>query len=311
MIKILSGDHYKIRGRLHGLIDDFSVGEDTLTHESVDLESTPLNLGDLLDLLTATSLFNPQRMIILRGLGARKEFANQAELIFSKVSEGICLIVVEPKLDKRGQFASFLRKQPGYEECRPHEGRQLEDELIRLAGVNCSQLERPAAAYLVQRVGSDLIALESEIKKLSAHQIINRSLIDELVVPTPASQVFDLLDALMAGDIKKTLSLYADQRQQKSEALSILGILVWQLRIFLIAKSNPRRSNSEIAEVFNLSKYALSKAQPVVRNLPAGHLAGLIKLCQRTDERIRRRFINPDSALRFLIIKGCYLARRP
>ena len=149
--------------------------------------------------------------------------------------------------------------------------------------------------------------MRNEVCKLSVHPVITEELINQLVLAVPNSQVFDLLDALMRGDLTAALRLYNDQRQQKSDPMSILGIFVWQLRILLIIKKT--KAGSTVGAAFGINQFALRKAQALAAKMDIARLSRLIALCYRTDERIRREFINPDEALRYLIFRGCYLGR--
>ena len=310
MIKILSGDYQRVKIRKQALIADFLADNDLLALEDIDIENNPLELSDLLGLLAMASLFNPRKLVILRNLDSKSDLSSQIDLILSKVVEGTSLVLVEHKLDKKTKYGKFLRNHPGFEEYQPYKGLELENWLIRQAEECQSQLSRQTASYLVQRTGPENLILASEIQKLRVHPVITKELIDDLVVPSHSSQVFDLLDALMRGQIGGALRLYNDQRQQKNEPLSILGLFVWQLRILLIVKKNEKNTAGAISE-FNISEFVLRKAQSLVKGMNLARLGALIGLCYETDRRIRYEFINPDEAMLFFIFKGCRLAKKP
>ncbi|MYB40257.1 DNA polymerase III subunit delta [Candidatus Saccharibacteria bacterium] len=306
MIKILSGDVQRVRGRRRLLVNDFLTDNDPLCLEDIDLEDSPLEIAEILSSLATTSLFNPRKMVVLRNLSRRADLRERVADILAGVADGVSLVIVEGKLDKKTSFGKFLSGHPAHQEYRAYQGAELESWLVEVAAARQSRLSRSAAAYLIQQVGSDSLALGNEIRKLSVYPEITRELIDRLVLPVPSSQIFDLLDALMRGDLTAAVRLYDDQRQQKNEPLSILGIFVWQLRILLVAK---KAGGSNIVAEFGINQFALRKAQALAANMSMAQLGRLIDLCRRTDERIRREFINPDEALRYLIFRGCYLKR--
>lgn len=309
MIKILSGDNYQIKVFKQALMADFLTDNDPLSLEDIDIETNNhLEMGDLLNLLTTTSLFNPRKLVILKNLSSKADFQSQIELLFDKVTQDVSLVIIEPKLDKKTNFAKFLQAQAGYREYKPYKGVELENWLIAHAEHCQTQLSRQLALYLIERAGTDALILENEIEKLRVYPVITKELIDNLVLPTHNSQAFDLLDALMNRNLNRALNLYRDQRQQQNESLSILGLFVWQLRILLIAKKSPD-SPSKTALDFGVNQFALKKAQSLVSNMHLGYLSNLIELCYKTDRRIREEFINPDEALLFFIFKGCQLKK--
>ena len=309
MIKILSGDYQRVKARKQALIAEFLADNDPLAIEDIDIENNPLELGDILGLLATTSLFNPKKLVILRNLGSKSDLSTQIELILSRVIEGISLVLIERKLDKKTSFGKFLRSHPGFEEYQSYKGLELENWLIRQAAECQSQLNRQAASYLIQRTGPENSILVNEIQKLRVHPVITEELIDDLVAPSYSSQVFDFLDALMRGRADKALELYKDQRQQKNEPLSILGLFVWQLRILLIVKKNEKSIPKGISK-FNINEFVLRKTQPLLQGMSMARLNALVEICYKTDKRIRHEFVNPDETMLFFIFKGCYLVKK-
>ena len=307
MVTILGGDRYRIQIRRQALKNDFLVNNDPLALDEIDLEtSSQLDLSTLLSLLVSTSLFYPRKLIILKHLSSRGDIKDQIEVICTKVSEDVDLVIIEPKLDTRTPFGQFLKKQSGYEEYPSYRGRELEDWLIEQARLVECLLSRPLAIYLIERVGTEALLLEQEIAKLRVHPVITRQLIDDLVVANPNSQIFDFLDTLMRGQLAHALALYQDQRQQKTDPLVILGLLVWQLRILIIVMSN-KFSGSELTQEFALKPFVLQKARALTKGISQRHLRELVRLSYQTDKRIRLEFINPDEALLVLIFKACQL----
>ena len=307
MIKILSGDRYRVRLRLQALKNDFLADNDPLSLEEIDIEARPeLSLGDLLGILTGVSLFNPRKMVILKNLSTRSDLQEQIEVICSKITEDVTLVIVELKLDNKTHLGKFLKKQPGCEVYMPYRGGELEEWLIAQAQEGDCHLSRQSAAHLIERAGTELLLLEKEIAKLRVHPSINRELIDDLVAANPHSQTFDFLDALMRGQLVRALAFYQEQRQQKTDPLVMIGLLVWQLRV-LVLVSEGRFSDSELQSEFGLKPFVLQKARALTRNIGSRQLFALIRLACRTDRRIRSEFVKPDEALLFLVFKACRL----
>ena len=188
------------------------------------------------------------------------------ESICPRVGEDVFLVVVEPKLDGKTRFGQFLKKQPGHEECVPYRGRALEDWLITQAKDAGCLLSQSLAIYLIERSGSELLTLENEIAKLRVHPVVSKELIDDLVTANPHSQTFDFLDALMRGQLSKSLTFYREQRQQKADPLAMMGLLIWQLRILVIV-SRGNFSDSELMSEFGLKPFVLQKARALTRKI--------------------------------------------
>ena len=309
MIKILSGDDYQIKVCKQTVISDFLRDNDALSLEEIDIETqSTFEVVDLLSILTTISFFNPCKLVILKNLKSKPNFQNNIKLILSSVVQGVSLLIIEPKIDKGTIYGQFLKKHDSFVEYKPYKGRELEDWLVQQAASYESKLERRLAVYLIEKVGSESLLLDTELQKLRVYPVITQKLIDDLVVPGCSSQIFELLDALLRGQLNKALGLYYDQRRQKNEPIAVLGLFIWQLRILIIAKHN-LSTPSEATSQFKISPYAFKKAQNLVRQLDTKKLDALVELCHRTDSRIRLEFIDPDEAFLFFIFRGCQLVK--
>ena len=104
----------------------FWLENDPLALEDIDVEDGQLEAGDLLSVLATTSLFTPQKMVILRNLSRRADLRDRIEGIVDGVAEGVSLIILEGKLDKKTSFGKFLSSHPAHQECRAYQGAELE-----------------------------------------------------------------------------------------------------------------------------------------------------------------------------------------
>ena len=302
-VKILSGDIYQIRDYKRKAVKDFLSKNPDFAYENIDLDSQDLEASQLLSRLSV-SMLCPCKLVVLENM-SKSEFKDKIELVLQK-GQLIDLIVIEPTLDKKTTFGKILSKHPQHHQYLPLTGMQLINWLQQQAQVHQANLVPHLAQYLVERVGEDQLLLSNEIQKLSLYPLITRDLIDRLVPVNYSSQIFDLLNALISGNLRQTLDLYEDQRKQKNQPLNILGSIVWQLEIFLIVK-NSQASVDSISQKFTIHRFPLQKSRRLVQHMSLQYLYKLLELCRQTDRRIRHHFIDPDEALLFLITKGCSL----
>ncbi len=165
---------------------------------------------------------------------------------------------------------------------------------------------RPDAGYLIERLGLNQQLLSSELAKLLTYSPkINRTSIDLLTEPTPQSTIFQLLDAAFAGNAKKALKIYQEQRAGKTEPLAIIGMLAWQLHVVALIVSAGQRSDAEIAKEAKLSPFVVRKSRHIARELALSRVTQLISQLLDLDLHIKTTSTDADDALQAYILTIC------
>lgn len=303
MVQTLTGDNsYLLQRDLRQIVDGFVKQHGDLALEKLDGEEAEFN--KIQQALQSLPFLSSKKLVVLRSPGANKKFSEAAEALFKDLPETTDLIIVEPKLDKRSSYYKLLKKVTDFKEFTRPDDRQnikfIESEVKRLGGgVSSSE-----AQYLLERVGGDQELLGNEIKKLLLFDAkITRVTIDELTEPTPQSRIFDLIDAAFAGNHKKALKLYAEQRAQKVEPQAIIGMLAYQLHVLALVKAAGKQSSAEIAASSKISPYAISKSQNIARRISASRVRELAAAAVSIDYSSKTKSYDLDEALQNYILQ--------
>jgi DNA polymerase-3 subunit delta len=154
------------------------------------------------------------------------------------------------------------------------------------------------ARFLAERVGANQQSLVHELEKLLLYEPnITRASIELLTEATPQSTVFQLLEAAFAGNKKRALELYAEQRVQKVEPQQIIAMLAWQLHIVALAKTAGQRTPDTAAKEAKVSPFVFKKSAAIARRLSLTELKKLIADLLKIDWRLKRESIDADEAV--------------
>jgi DNA polymerase-3 subunit delta len=243
-------------------------------------------------------------MVILHNASANKQFVEQAEKLLTELPETTEAVLVEPKLDKRLSYYKFLKKVTQLRDFSELDENGLAQWLAESAQARGGHLNISDARYLVERVGLDQQLLDNELEKLLLYDpTVTRTTIDLLTEQAPQSTIFELLDAAFSGNLKRSLTLYNEQRQQKVEPANIIAMLTWQLRSLALIKTAASRSVDSIAKETKLNPYVIQKAQTVASRITFEHLKRLISDLLTLDVRSKRESIDLDEALQLFLMK--------
>ena len=146
--------------------------------------------------------------------------------------------------------------------------------------------------------------LGNELDKLLLYDPkVSRQTIELLTELAPQSTVFELLEAAFAGNRKRMMTLYHEQRALKVEPQQIIAMLGWQLHILALIKTAGSRSPDEIAKEAKVSPYVVKKSATIARKLSPTELKRLVSDLLTIDSRLKRESLDADEMLQTYLVK--------
>lgn len=302
MIVTLTGSNgFLLRKSLRQIQSDFIKEHGDLAVERFDGEEATYE--QILGAIVSVSFLTPRKLVIIRGLSGNKQAAEQIDKLLDAASDSADLVFVEPKPDKRSVYYKTLKKRTDMQEFAELDERGLANWLMGEAKSRGATLSSPDAFYLVSRVGANQQLLDNELTKLTEYNsVITRDTIDLLTETSPQGNIFNLLDAAFAGDSKRALKLYADQRAQKEEPQKILAMIVWQMHVVALVHAAGPKSADEIARDTKMSPYTLGKAKNIARRLTKAEVIELLDNLCELDRKLKSQAMDADEALKNLLI---------
>jgi DNA polymerase III delta subunit len=242
-------------------------------------------------------------LVVLRGPGANKEFAEHFEQFVQDVPETNDVLLVEPKLDKRLSYYKQLKKLTDFREFAVLDANGLARYAADYAKEQGGALSTSDARLLIDRVGANQLIVQHELDKLLAYDPkITRASIELLTERTPQSSIFELLDAAFGGNTRRAMQLYDEQRDLRIEPQQILAMLIWQLHLLAIAKAAGPRSADNIAKEAKLSPFTVRKSQDLARRISGPRLKQLISELRVFDVRLKSEAISADEVVRYYLL---------
>ena len=302
MITTLTGENDALRQEALGQI----VGRYVAGHTDIGLERLDGEDADYARMHEAAQslpFLAARKLVVLRSPGANKDFAEHFEQFVGDVPETNDVVLVEPKLDKRLTYYKQLKKLTDFREFAVLDANGLVRHLVDYTKEQGGILSAGDARMLIDRVGTNQLTLQHEVDKLVAYAPkVSRQSIELLTERTPQSSIFELLDAAFAGNVRRAMQLYDEQREMRVEPQQIIAMLVWQLYILAIAKAAGQRSADAVAKEAKLSPFTVRKSQDLVRRISGPRLKQLISDLRVFDTRLKSESINADEVVRYYLL---------
>jgi len=293
----LTGENaFGLRAELEKLVADFLAEHGDMALERLDGEEA--SFEKMQEALQSLPFLASRKMVVLRAPSMNKQFTEAAERLLAELPETTDVILVEPKLDKRLSYYKFLKKATDFREFAPLDRAGLAKWLVAQAKAGGGSLSPADAAYLIDRVGANQQLIGNELEKLLLYDSkIARETIELLTEATPQSTIFELLEAAFAGNTKRAMKLYAEQRAMKVEPQQIIAMLAWQLHVLALIKTAGDRTPDQIAREAKLNPFVVRKSAAAARKLSPAQLKTFIASLLEIDTRLKRETIDADEAL--------------
>ena len=160
--------------------------------------------------------------------------------------------------------------------------------------------------YFLLQTGDNIDRIDNELTKLKLfkqkEKVINKDDVLELVIPQTDDNIFNLMDAIVKKDKKRSLKIYNDLINNKVEIIKILINLSYQFRLIYQVKVLEYKSDSEIAEILNIKNPKQIRAvRYKTNNFNEKELLSNLLELAKIDEKIKTSKILPEVAIPMFI----------
>lgn len=175
--------------------------------------------------------------------------------------------------------------------------------------------------YLTFVTGGTMTALGAEIGKIAAYtqrDTVTEQDINAVVIPVLDAEVFDMTDAIAAGDYEKALLKLRTLLQMQEEPIYLLAAIGSGLRRLLYARAcmASGRGTDALAELLKASTgraphdYVLQKTMTTARQVSDRFCEQAVTLCMEADEKLKSFSGSDERTLELLILALAQEARR-
>lgn len=305
---------------------------DLLVNDNVDEMSRSLDLqiidgencavSDITSAARAYSMFSERRVVVVRNyrpafkkVGTKQDEDELLTLIGSDNDSSILIFTVDA--EHSGDINAFGKKLikacGGYDFARLEKaelkgfikkkvreagnilGQREMDYLIDLSGYYNKNSE-----YYLKNIMADL----DRINNAAAGDQITNALIEELMVGEADRFVFNLIDSMMAGDKRASMTLATEIAKDDDAIMQVIGLLTKQFEIMYdaIELSNEGMSIPQIAKATKINEFRLKKAYQSARHFSKSRLKELLIKLYNIDKDIKSGNLDKELAFELFVV---------
>lgn len=269
---------------LTGGLDDFNCHV---------LQAKDYSIPRLQELVDAMPMMSERTLILVYDWDIFKGDNDAMAALLGDLPEYVCLVfiydIIEYKADNRLKLAKLVKERGRLVEFARQEQGDLTDWIARRFRATGHDISTQDARYLIFLCGDLMTGLISEIGKISAYakeKRITREDIDAVATPQLDAVVFNLTDAIAAGDFDKAFGVLGDLLHMQEAPIKILAVLGKHLRQLYTAKlaQGNGKGRDWLMEIWGMrSAYPADKLMSAARKFSLDWCRRAVLRCQETD----------------------------
>lgn len=271
-------------------------------------EGKDINVDEIIHIAETMPFFSDRRLIIIENSGWFKS-ANPFADFLKEMPDSTYLVFIENEIDKRNRLYKAIKDTGYISEMNGMEEKNLKLWIASLLNREQKKITEATVAYLLNKVGSNMDNIETELNKLIAYcyekDIITNEDIDAICSEQITGKMFVMLDCIANKDQKKALELYYDLITLREKPMTILYLFIRHMNLLLQVKAfqEKRMDNATIASKLSVPPFAVNKYAKQSKNFKKEMLLQSIQLGTELEELVKTGRLADQIAVELLIIQ--------
>lgn len=272
-------------------------------------------ISDVIEDAQTISMFSSKKIIILEDCyfltaGKNSDDLELLEQYLTKYNPDTYLILIcnTQKLDTRKKIYKLLKSTGKIIECKKGDNTYLLNYINKQVTDNNYSIEE--AQYLLKNTGSNLDNINHELEKLFMYKFEDKKItnqdIDKIVIKNMEDEIFDLTDAIILHNTKKSLALLNEFVNRNYDEIQIIMLIASQFRFLFQVKRllNKNKNYSEIAKILEVNPYRVKFSIKKLYTYTEAELLKYIKRLAKIDHDIKLGIMDKRLALELFIIES-------
>ncbi len=292
-------ESFLIRKKLNEIIKETVPEETEMSVVTYDASAPDFMMSVLLEDASTIPFFTERKVIVVKNccfLSASGSLSeSDANMLISALktpNETTVLVFVleKDKLDARKKLVKAVRKhcrEFKFDELESSEFTQVLKSKLKAYKI---EMDKDAAQELEMRLAGSLLQMESELSKLSLlERRITKEDIELLVSRPLEDKAFDLVNAVLGGNMKNVFRIWKDLQVAKTDPILLNTLIGRQFHLIfqvkLLSKSN--KAESTMAQILGAHPYSIKLAHQSSRLISSDLLMELINDCAELDQKFK------------------------
>lgn len=275
------------------------------------LQGKDFDLKSLAMLIDCLPVMSERTLVVVVDYDLYKGDKEGLAALLGDLPEYLCLVfvydLIEYKADARTKLAAAIKASGSVVQFQRQEQGDLVDWIRRRFKADGHDIDSEEARYLIFQCGDLMTGLISEIGKISAYarnHRVTRADIDAVATPQLDAVVFQMTDAIAAGNFEKAAAVLGDLFHMQEAPIKLLAVLGRQLRQLYSARLalEAGKGSSYLMELWGLrSAYPADKLMQAARRFSLPWCRRAVVRCGELDLEMKSGGDGEELLIGFLL----------
>ncbi|MGN0396834.1 MAG: DNA polymerase III subunit delta [Candidatus Fimimorpha sp.] len=287
------------------------IGEDTMNFSS--FEGKDIEFSDVKGIAETMPFFAERRLILIEDSGLFASTSEQWADYMKDIPEGTYFIFVESNVDKRNKLYKRVGSIGYAVEMKRQSERDIKRWILSILKQKNLLITEEAMELFLSKNGDDMEQIYSELEKLTSYCIGSDGIypmdVEAICSETTVNRIFEMIEAVSAGNEKKALDLYYDLLALKEPSMRILFLIARQFNQLMQVKDavTAGKRKEELATAMKLRPFIAGKLMAQARAFTKEQLRQYVELCVDSEEAVKTGKLTDKLAVELVLVK---IARR-
>lgn len=281
------------------------VGDDTMNFHY--FEGKHPDVREIISLAETMPFFAEHRLLLIDGSGFFKSAQDELTEYLPSIPDSTCIVFCESEVDKRGRLYKKVKELGYAAEMKKQNAEQLMKWAAGILGRDNKAITKQVMEYFLERTGDDMENIRSELEKLICYtmgrEVITKEDIDAITSVRVENRIFDMVTAIVTGNVKKAMELYEDLLTLKEPPMRILFLIARQFNQMLQAKELMAQGagKSELASRLKIPPFAAGKLSGQTKAFSKEQILSSVTLCVELEQNVKTGLLSDRMAVELLI----------
>lgn len=261
----------------------------------------------VVDLAYTVPFFANRRVILIKGCGYFKSSAPDELVDYIKApSEDTVIVFEEDEVDKKTRLYKAIKEKGYVSEINTPDERTLLSWMKSYFKNEGKSIADADLFYMLERIGPYMDLLRKESEKVVSYvgdaTTVTRADIEQITNKTISSQIFDMTDAIAAGNLTKAMSTYSDLIAMKEAPLYILFMITKMFKQLYEVKTY---TGANMESALGIHPYVAKKYISIARSYSAEELRQAVEYGAKLETDVKSGKLTDNLSVELFIVRMC------
>ncbi len=247
-------------------------------------------------------------MIFVTDSGLFKSGGEKLAEYLASPNESTYFVFTESEVDKRSRLYKAVQSRGYSAEFAVQDENTLKRWVAGILAREGKKIAESTVLLFLSKTGTDMENIQMELEKLVCYcgdrDIVTAQDVEAICTTRVSNHIFDMINAIAAGQPKQALALYYDLLALKEPPMRILFLIARQCNMLLQVKELRSKGfdNKSIGSKVGLAPFIVGKYLNQAANFKTSVLREAVKKCVEAEEAVKTGRMNDVMSVEMLML---------